>query len=92
MNNDGSRRLVHAAAKAGAAAMREREFIEAEEDARSERAKRLNLAQYFDPYRRQRAWPDAHHQLLGTRPDDVVAELLGTTQIQETAISNRPGC
>jgi hypothetical protein len=56
MHNDGSRRLVHAAAKAAAAAMREREFIDAEENARSERAKRLNLAQYVVPYRKQRAW------------------------------------
>jgi hypothetical protein len=41
----------------------------AEEDARGERAKTLNLAQYLSPYRKQRMWLDAHLQLLGTTPD-----------------------
>jgi hypothetical protein len=39
-NNDSSHRLVHDAAKAGAAAMREREVTEEEGDARGERANR----------------------------------------------------
>jgi hypothetical protein len=71
-NNGGSHRLVCAAAKAGAAAMREREFTEEEEDERSELAKRLNLAQYLVPYGKQRMWPDSRVQLLREQPARLV--------------------
>jgi hypothetical protein len=42
-NNERSRQLVHAAAKAAAAAMRERGLTDEEADERCERAKRLNV-------------------------------------------------
>jgi hypothetical protein len=48
-NNEASNRLIRSAAKLGVAAARERGLTEEEEDARSERAKRLNLARQLAP-------------------------------------------
>ena len=75
--NERSRQLRHAAAKSGAAAMRERGLIDEEADERSERAKRLNLAQYLVPYQVKRVWKQEQTRLLGTLPDAEVARMLG---------------
>ena len=78
-NNPESYRLIHAAAKAGGAAMRERGLTEEEEDERSERSKRLNLARYMRPSVELRKWPETDVALLGTMPDDEVAGRIGKT-------------
>jgi hypothetical protein len=49
----------------------------AEERARcAERAKRLNLARFIQPY----PWTPEQEALLGTAPDEVIAEQLGRTR------------
>jgi hypothetical protein len=48
-----------------------------EADERSERAKRLNLAQHLVPYQVKRVWKEKQIRLLGTLPDAEVARMLG---------------
>jgi hypothetical protein len=78
-DNEGSRRLIHAAAGLGAAAMQERGLTEEECDARSRQSIRLNLAQYLQTGYHGPRWTPAQLQLLGTAPDDVVAAQVGRT-------------
>jgi hypothetical protein len=78
-NNDGSRRLIHAAADLGAAAMRERGLTDEECDERSRTARRLNLAQYLRTGYHGPRWTKAQLRLLGKYPDDVVAARVGRT-------------
>ena len=78
-NNEGSRRLIHAAAKAGGAAMHERGLTEEEADEHRQRAKRLNLAQYLRRHVGPHNWSADQIRLLGTLPDDELAKKIGKT-------------
>jgi hypothetical protein len=60
--------LVRVAAGLGGAAMRERRLTEEEEDERSERAIRLNLAQHLVPRGVSRRGPPEQLAQLGTMP------------------------
>jgi hypothetical protein len=75
--NERSRQLRHAAAKSGAAAMRERGLTDEEADERSERAERLNLGQYLAPYQVKHVWKEERIRLVGTQPGAEVARMLG---------------
>jgi hypothetical protein len=78
-NNDGSQRLIHAAAGLGATAMRERGLTDEECDERSRQSIRLNLAQYLPTGYHGPRWTPEQLQLLGTAPDAVVAAKVGRT-------------
>jgi hypothetical protein len=78
-NNPRSGELLHDAARAGAAAMREREWTEEEGDARSATAIRFNLGQYLRRYKRPDSWSVKQLALLGTVPDANLARRLGRT-------------
>src|SRR5262249_28431489 len=72
-NNEGSQRLIQAAAEEGAAAMREREYTDEECDERSRRARELGLGRYLQTGYHGPRWTRAQLRLLGKYPDDVVA-------------------
>ena len=72
-NNEGSRRLIHAAAEAGGQALRVRGLTEDECDAWSRNAVRLDLKRFLLPGSLGPRWTPAELQLLGKEPDDVVA-------------------
>jgi hypothetical protein len=76
-SNEGSRRLLHAAAEAGAAAMRERGLSDEERDQRSRQAIRLNLKRFLHLGYHGPRWTRAQPRLLGKEPDDVVAAKIG---------------
>jgi hypothetical protein len=78
-DNEGSRRLIRAAAAAGGEALRERGLTEEECDERSRRALRLNLAQHLWTGYHGPRWTLAQLQLLGRFPDEVVAAKVGRT-------------
>jgi hypothetical protein len=77
---EGSARLHQAVSEKGAAAMQAREFTERERRARRRRARKLNLGQYLEAARRKSAWPEEHLALLGTMPDDELAQQLGKSE------------
>src|SRR5262249_23632634 len=75
---EGTRRLVRANAAKGGEGMRQRGVTPRERAKRRRTARRLNLGQYFDPAHGA-GWSDAELQLLGTAPDDEVAQRTGRT-------------
>jgi hypothetical protein len=76
-SNEGSRRLIHAAAKAGAFAMQEQEFTDEECERQSRRARELNLAQYLPTGYHRPWWSAEELALLGQLPDAEVARRTG---------------
>src|SRR5262249_46653244 len=78
-DNEGTRRLMHAASEAGAAVLRYRGLSNKECDARSRRAKELNLAQYLRKGYHGPLWTPEQLALLGSEPDEVIAARIGRT-------------
>jgi hypothetical protein len=78
-DNEGSRRLIRAAAAAGGEALRERGLTDEECDERSRRALRLNLGQYLWTGYHSPRWTATQRRLLGRHPDEVVAAKVGRT-------------
>src|SRR5262249_51979379 len=72
-NNEGSRRLIQAAAEQGAAAMRERGLTDEECDERSRRSLELGLGRYLQTGYHGPRWTREQLRLLGKEPDEVVA-------------------
>lgn len=82
-NSPGSQRLIRAAARGGAAAMKSREWTPAERRQRSRRAKRLNLTRNILPCPRpggSRPWTSAELRMIGTMPDEKLARRIGRTE------------
>jgi hypothetical protein len=78
-DNEGTARLMRAAAEKGGEAARERGLTDEECDERSRRALRLNLAQYLWTGYHGPLWTPAQLRLLGRYPDEVVAAKVGRT-------------
>jgi hypothetical protein len=78
-DNEGSRRLIRAAAAAGGEAFRDRGFTDEECDERSRRALRLNLARHLWAGYQGPRWTRTQLRLLGRYPDEVVAGKVGRT-------------
>jgi hypothetical protein len=78
-DNEGTRRLMRAAAEKGGEAARERGLSDEECDERSRRALRLNLAQYLHKGYHGPWWTAKERALLGRLPDDEVAAKVGRT-------------
>src|SRR5262245_47396880 len=76
-SNAGSNRLVRAAAAKGAAAMKAREWTEAEREQRRRTNVRLNLVRFAVPGSGRQLWTAADVALLGKLPDDEVARRVG---------------
>jgi hypothetical protein len=76
-SNEGSRRLVHAASRAGGAAMRARGLTRKERAERRRRALRLNLGRFLPTGYHGPRWTQEQVALLGKEPDDVVAAKTG---------------
>jgi hypothetical protein len=76
-SNEGSRRLLHAAAQAEGAAVREREYTEEERAACSCRATEQDLIRFARAGYVPRLWTPEQLRLLGKEPDDVVAGKTG---------------
>jgi hypothetical protein len=77
MANEGSRRLILAAAAAGGQAMRERGLSDEECDQRSRAALRLDLKRFLHLGYHGPRWTPEQLQLLGKEPDAVVAGKVG---------------
>jgi hypothetical protein len=80
MENDGSRRLVLAAASAGGQAMRKHEYTDEECDERSRRARGLNLGRNLVKGYQGPRWTKRQLRLLGKYPDDEVARRTGRSR------------
>jgi hypothetical protein len=90
-DSEGSRRLIQAAAEAGAAAMHDRGLTEEEADERRRRAVELNLGQYLHTGYHGPRWTAEELALLGTMPDDVVAARIGKTMVAVSLMRRRMG-
>src|SRR5262249_61129056 len=77
---EGSHRLIRAAPAAGAAVIHYRGISDKECDARSRRAKELNLARFLPKGYHGPWWTEEQPALLGKDPDDVVAARIGRTE------------
>jgi hypothetical protein len=78
-NNPGTHRLIQASAKAGAEAIKAKDWTDEECDARSESAKRLNLARHLRTRYHGPRWTPEQLAMLGTMLDADVARLTGRT-------------
>jgi hypothetical protein len=78
-DNEGTWRLVRAAAEKDGEAARERGLTDEECDERSRRALRLNLARHLWTGYHGPRWTPAQLRLLGRYPDEVVAAKVGRT-------------
>ena len=78
-NNQGSQRLIHAAASLGAEAMSQRGLTPEEVEQRRERALQMNLSQYLQPGYPGDWWTDEEMALLGTMADEAVAKQVNRT-------------
>jgi hypothetical protein len=76
-NNPGTHRLLQANAEAGAAAIKAKEWTEAERQAKREAAYRLDLGRYLQPGWHGPRWTAAQKKLLGKLPDAEVARRIG---------------
>ena len=77
---EGSRRLIQAAAKAGAAVLKRYGQSDAVCDRMSERAKRLNLIRFPRAKPAIPPWTEEELALLGTAPDAEIAARIGRTE------------
>jgi len=77
--NEGTRRLRIAAARLGAATMKEKEWTEAEQRACAARSRALNSIRHAQAacFHRERAWKAREVRLLGRLPDAEVARRTG---------------
>jgi hypothetical protein len=78
-DNEGTRRLMLAAAQEGGETARERGVTDEECDERSRRALRLDLAQYLHKGYHGPRWTARERALLGKLPDEEVAARVGRT-------------
>jgi hypothetical protein len=78
-DNEGSRRLIRAAAEAGGEALRARGLTPEERERHRQNAKRLNLAQYLPKGYVGPWWTARQRALLGKLPDEEVAARVGRT-------------
>src|SRR5262249_26115122 len=76
-NNEGTRRLVQAAAEAGGEALRYRGVSDEQCEQRSRTAVRLNLKRFLRLGYHGPRWTQKQLRLLGKEPDDVVAGKVG---------------
>lgn len=74
---EGSRRLIQAAAQAGADVTKEREFSEEEREVRRQNSIKNNLAQYLQLGYHGPRWTKKQLALLGKLPDQEVADRIG---------------
>src|SRR5262249_20372042 len=87
----GSRGLIHAAAKAGASAVQEREYTDEERDRRGRRARELGLDRNLRTGYHGEWWTAKELALLGRLPDAEVARWTGRTKNAVTVKRNRLG-
>jgi hypothetical protein len=85
----GTRAAVRAAAEAGGAGIRAKEWTDAELDARADLAKRLGLRP--PPRWASGGWTAEQLALLGTAPDDEVAAAVGRSPTAVRVRRNRLG-
>jgi hypothetical protein len=78
-NNEGSNRLVRAAAEKGAAAIQARDFTEAERDAKRRIAIDKDLQRHLRAVLREETWTEEEIALSGQLPDAEVARKIGRT-------------
>jgi hypothetical protein len=78
-NNEGSRRLIRAAAEKGASELRGKELPPEQVERRRQTARDLDLAQYLQTGYHGAWWSDEEVTLLGTVPDEEVARRTGRT-------------
>jgi hypothetical protein len=78
-DNEGTARLVQAAAEKGAEANQAREWTEDEREQRRQMAAEKGLAAYLVPGYQGPLWTPEDVALLGTVPDDEVAQRTGRT-------------
>jgi hypothetical protein len=78
-DSEGSRRLIQAAADAGAKAIQRHEWTAAEREQRRQRSKALNLARSLKPGYHGRVWSAEELALLGSAPDEEIAARIGRT-------------
>jgi hypothetical protein len=90
-NNEGSQRLIRAAAQAGAAAMSARGLTDEECDERSRRAVALDLKRFLRPGYHGPRWTPEQLRQLGTAPDAVVAARSGRTALAVRVMRDRRG-
>jgi hypothetical protein len=74
---EGSRRLVQAAQERAVDQLRGKPLSPEQIEQRRRSARELGLAQHLEAAPRQRAWPGEYLALLGTMPDEEVAERTG---------------
>jgi hypothetical protein len=79
VNNNGSNRLVRAAAEKGAAAIQAREFTQAERDAKRRLAIDNDLQRHIRAAVREDTWTEEEIALLGLLPDAVVVRKIRRT-------------
>jgi hypothetical protein len=90
-NNEGSRRLVQAAAEAGAAVMAYKGCSDEECEARAIRSNELNLARFLKTGYHGPLWKPEELALLGTMPDADLAARLGKTPTAVRVMRSRLG-
>jgi hypothetical protein len=90
-DTEGSRRLIQAAAEAGAEAMAERGLTPQEREERRRRPVEKDLGQYLRPGYHGPWWTPAELGLLGKMPDDVVATRVGQTARAVRCMRSRLG-
>jgi hypothetical protein len=80
-NNEGTRRLIHAASQKGADAMKEREWSEKEREKRRQQTIASGCNTNIKPgYNLGPLWSAEELALLGTMPDEDLAKQLGRTK------------
>jgi hypothetical protein len=90
-NNEGTRRLVRAAAEAGAAERRGKPLPREEVEQRRRTARELNLGQYLQPGYHGPVWTREQLALLGTLPDEEVARRTSRTPRAVRVMRRRRG-
>jgi hypothetical protein len=88
---EGSRRLIRAAAEAGAAAMHERGLTDEEVEEQRRRAVELDLGQYLPMGYHGLRWTPQELALLGTIPDEELAAQIGKTLVAVSLKRRRLG-
>ena len=90
-DSEGSRRLIQAASEMGAAEQRGKQLPPEQVERRRRTAREKNLAQYLQPGYHGPRWSDEQLRLLGTEPDEVVAEKVGRTAEAVRVMRSRLG-
>jgi hypothetical protein len=87
LNNEGTQRLIHAAAKKGAEAVQRKHFTDEEREAK----RRLNRELNVEPGSHGPLWTAEQLALLGTMPDEEVAARTGRTRAGARVMRTRLG-